>query len=225
MLNEKRTTVNPHIIGGIAQIANVALCHEAIKRTKNRTQSLPGLAAFYAPSGFGKSISANFVATRHNAYYVQAKSSDSKKSFANSILNEMRIPAQRTLHQMIDQISTELAQSGKPLIIDEFDHLVEGSKVELVRDIYEGSQGTILIIGEELLPTKLERWERFHARIMNWIPALPASPEDAALLAQIYAPNITVDSAVLEELVSIVRGSTRRVSPIVSTFTPVHVLR
>jgi hypothetical protein len=71
---------------------------------------------------------------------------------------------------MMELATSELAKSGRPLIIDEFDHLMKGDKVELIRDLYEGSQGTFLIIGEEMLARKLEKWERFHGRILNWVP-------------------------------------------------------
>lgn len=94
----------------------------------------------------------------------------------------------------------------------EFDHLVQGNKVEIIRDLYEGSQGTFLIIGEEMLARKLEKWERFHGRILNWVPALPADINDVTLLASIYAPKLEVDEPVLEQLLAQVRGSTRRVS-------------
>ena len=152
------------------------------------------------------------MATKTNAFYVQVKSTYTKKAFAQALLREMSIPAPTTLSDMMELASAELAKSGRPLIIDEFDHLVNSSKVEIVRDLYEASQGTFLIIGEELLARKLEKWERFHGRVLNWVPALPADLHDAMQLSQIYAPNIEVDVSVIESLVSTVRGSTRRVS-------------
>lgn len=214
-MNDFNPSVNPPAVhggGGIAQIANVAQCYQAIVRTKDRNVMLPGLAVFYGPSGFGKSVAANYVANKTGAYYVQAKSTYNKKAFLLAILREMSIAPAATISEMSDQVSTELAKSNRPLIIDEFDHLVTSSKVELVRDLYEGSQGTILCIGEEMLPKKLEKWERFHGRVLNWVPALPATVEDAKLLCPIYSPYVVIEQPVLEQLVATVRGSTRRVA-------------
>ena len=160
--------------GGIAQIRNILQCYTAVKRTLERNPLLPGISAFYGPSGFGKSTAANYVATKTNAFYVQVKSTYTKKAFLQALLREMSIPYPATLSEMMELASSELAKSGRPLIIDEFDHLVVGNKVEIVRDLYEASQGTFLIIGEEMLARKLEKWERFHGRILNWVPALPA---------------------------------------------------
>lgn len=207
--------VNPilsNVTGGIANIRNIAQCYEAVNRTLQRNPLLPGISAFYGPSGFGKSTAANYVATKTNAFYVQVKSTYTKKSFAQALLREMSIPVPNTLSEMMELASAELAKSGRPLIIDEFDHLVSGSKVEIVRDLYEASQGTFLIIGEENLARKLEKWERFHGRVLNWVPALPSDISDAVQLSRIYAPSIEISQDVLEQLVSVVRGSTRRVS-------------
>ena len=196
----------------IAQIRNISQCYEAVKRTMERNPLLPGISAFYGPSGFGKSTAANFVATKTNAFYVQVKSTYTKKAFLQALLREMSIPYPATLSEMMELATSELAKSGRPLIIDEFDHLMKGDKVELIRDLYEGSQGTFLIIGEEMLARKLEKWERFHGRILNWVPALPADLNDVMLLASIYAPQLQIDEPVLEQLLGQVRGSTRRVS-------------
>ncbi len=206
--------VNPNdfVPNGIAMNRNIAQCYTAVKRTLERNPLLPGISAFYGPSGFGKSTAANYVATKTNAFYVQVKSTYTKKAFLQALLREMSIPYPVTLSEMMELASSELAKSGRPLIIDEFDHLVQGNKVEIVRDLYEASQGTFLIIGEEMLARKLEKWERFHGRILNWVPALPADISDAKLLCSIYAPMLEIDEPVLEQLVSQVRGSTRRVS-------------
>ena len=204
--NENFTT------GGIAHIRNILQCYTAVKRTLERNPLLPGISAFYGPSGFGKSTAANYVATKTNAFYVQVKSTYTKKAFLQALLREMSIPYPATLSEMMELASSELAKSGRPLIIDEFDHLVQGNKVEIVRDLYEASQGTFLIIGEEMLARKLEKWERFHGRILNWVPALPADLEDVKQLSSIYAPKLDIDTPVLEKLLSQVKGSTRRVS-------------
>lgn len=207
------SNVNPsNSTSGIAHIRNIAQCYEAVSRTLQRNPLLPGISAFYGPSGFGKSTAANYVATKTNAFYVQVKSTYTKKAFVQALLREMSIPPQATLSDMMELASAELAKTGRPLIIDEFDHLIQGNKVEIVRDLYESSQGTFLIIGEELLPRKLEKWERFHGRVLNWVPALPSDINDALLLSRIYAPHVEIDIPVLEQLIVAVRGSTRRVS-------------
>jgi DNA transposition AAA+ family ATPase len=197
---------------GLARIANLGLCDIALERAQSRTANLPGLVCFYGPSGFGKSMAAAWVANARRAYYVQARSVWTKKHFLKAILTEMSIQPAGTIAELADQVAEELAASGRPLIIDEMDHLVDRGAVELVRDIYEASQGAILLIGEEMLPTKLKRYERFHGRVLSWVPAQPVSLDDARALMAVYGGKLSIADDLLAHLVTISHGSVRRVA-------------
>ncbi|VVE67835.1 hypothetical protein PAN31117_02782 [Pandoraea anapnoica] len=195
----------------IAQIANLGMCDIAIERAVSRSANLPGLVCFYGPSGWGKSMAANYVANTRRARYVQAKSVWTKKHFLKSVLFEMGIKPAATVPEMTDQVGEELATSGRPLIIDEMDHLVDRNAVELVRDLYESSHAPILMIGEEGLPAKLKKWERMHGRVLAWVPAQPVTLEDAYKLLPLYCPGVEVAEDMLAKLVEQSHGSVRRV--------------
>ncbi|HDR9101571.1 TPA: ATP-binding protein [Burkholderia vietnamiensis] len=203
--------MNSKSVGSIAQIANLGMCDIAIERAVSRSANLPGLVCFYGPSGWGKSMAANFVANTRRARYVQAKSVWTKKHFLKAVLFEMGIKPAATIPEMADQVAEELAASGRPLVIDEMDHLVDRNAVELVRDLYESSQAPILMIGEEGLPNKLKRWERMHGRVLAWVPAQPVTLEDAHKLRPLYCPSVDVDEDLLAKLVDLSHGSVRRV--------------
>lgn len=205
----KDTKTTAH--SGIAQITNIELADIAIERAIGRTTNLPGLVVMHGPSGFGKSMSANYVANRRRAYYVQAKSAWTKKVFLQKVLFEMGIAPAKTIGEMLDQICDQLAASSRPLMIDEADHIVEKNYIELVRDIYESSQAPIMLIGEEGLPQKLKRFERFHGRVLTWIAAQPVTLADAKLLQPIYSPQVKVANDLLQRLVDLAHGSVRRV--------------
>ena len=209
-MTQDSSTIKP-IAGGIAQIANLGLCDLAIERALSRSANLPGLVCFYGPSGFGKSMAANYVANSRRARYVQAKSVWPKKHFLKAVLLEMGIKPAGTIPEMADQVAEELATSGRPLIIDEMDHLVDRNAVELVRDLYESSQAPILMIGEEGLPTKLKKWERMHGRVLAWVPAQPVTLADATKLRSLYCPHVEVADDLLVRLVELSHGSVRRV--------------
>lgn len=195
-----------------AQITNMGLCDIALERALSRTQGLPGLVCFYGPSGYGKSMSAAWVANSRNAHYVQAASSWNKKHTLKVILAEMGIKAAGTIPEMADQVAEELATGGRPLIIDEMDHLVDRGAVELVRDIYEASKAAILLIGEEGLPSKLRKYERFHGRVLSWVPAQPVSLADAKSLLPVYSATVVIADDLLARVVTESHGSVRRVA-------------
>ena len=212
-----QSTASVNAVGGVAPLQNVGLCLSALERATKRPGHLPGLVVMYGPSGTGKSTAAAYVATRLDAYYVEARSSWTKKAMLEAILCSMDIrkgrtvqPA-RTLAGMVDQAAEQLARSGRPLIIDEMDHVVEKNAVEVVRDLYEASRAAILLIGEEALPGKLAQWERFHGRILDWVAAQPADLDDGRALRSMYCDRVGVADDLLADVVAAAEGSVRRI--------------
>lgn len=197
-----------------AQIHNLELVRTATERLINRTAGLPGLAVLYGPAGYGKTTAALAVGNETRAYTIQMRSAWTRKTVLEKILLEMSIKPLGTIPQMLDQACAQLAASRRMLIIDEFDYCVRSdSFVELVRDLHEGGGAApILLLGEELLPQKLKKWERFHSRVLSWIPAQPISVADAQALAPIYCPDVRVGADMLAHLVKLSGGSVRRVS-------------
>lgn len=201
----------PSPVSGVAPLRNISALSALISKILHRSPHLPGLGTFSGPSGFGKSFAAAYAAGQHRAYYVEARSGWTRKAMVQTILRQQGIVPARTITEMVDQVAEQLALSRRPLIIDEFDHVVARNLVELVRDIYEQSQAAIILVGEEFLPQKLQRWERFHGRVLDWVQAAPCSLQDAQALARLYCPETVVAEDLLERLVREAAGSCRRV--------------
>lgn len=195
----------------VATLRNVMAMVALIQRVKDRAATLPGMAVFYGPSGYGKTTAATYAANTFNAYQVQVKSTWTKKSLCEAILTELGLEIVGRVDQMVRDISREIAATGRPLLIDEADHLVARGLIELVRDIYEGSEATIILIGEEELPRKLMRWERVHGRMLAWIPAEPGVMSDVTQLMKIYSPGLEIEPALLERILTDSRNSIRRI--------------
>ena len=199
------------MLATIAPLTNVSLCSKALLRAVDRPSHLPGFVCFYGPSGWGKSTAAAYAANTQDAYYIQCLSSWTRKAVLTAILREMGITPAKTLYEMVEQVCRQLAQSMKPLIIDELDHLVTKGAVELIRDIYEGSGAAILLIGEERLPEKLKRWERFHGRVLDWVPAQPSDFDDCRHLARLYCREVEIKEDLLVAIHKVCKGSARRI--------------
>lgn len=196
-----------------AEITNLSLVRVAMERLTNRLDGLPALSVLYGASGYGKTTATIAVANSTQAYYVQIRSAWSKKTLLEKICFEMGIAPAKNTAACLDAICEQLAASQRPLILDEADYLVtKAGMVELVRDIYEGSQSPILLVGEEQLPNKLKKFERFHGRVLQWIPAQPVSLADAEVLAKVYAPDLQIDGGLMKHIVEMAHGSVRRVT-------------
>lgn len=202
---------NKGLYNGIATLRNVAALVSLIDRVQSRDHGLPGMAVFYGFSGFGKTTAATYAANRFQAYSVQVKSEWRAKFFCQAILRDMAIKPAHTVAPMLEQIAEHLARTGRPLIIDEADHLVNRKLVELTRDIHEASGAPVILIGEERLPQNLQQWERIHGRMLDWVAAEPAEMRDVTLLADIYARGVTLDDDMKTLLFRESKGSIRRI--------------
>lgn len=199
-------------VNNIASLQNIGVITYAIEKVMNRPDYLPGLIVVRGPSGYGKTFAASYAAIKYGAYYVSAKSTWTKKTFLQSILDEMSIPAEKTVGAMMNQVCYQLSVSNRPLIIDEFDYCAESKALtDMTRDIYDGSQAAIILIGEERLPNKLEKIERFHNRILDWINAVPANFEDALKLRAMYCQKVEIADDLLKKVWEISEGRVRRI--------------
>ncbi|WP_300656239.1 AAA family ATPase [Pseudomonas sp.] len=199
-------------VSKIVALTNVGLLASAIERAQARPMGLPGLVAMYGASGLGKSVGAAFAANRYRAYYVECRDTWSKKAFLQAILREMSILPAVTLSNMVDQVAEQLSRSTRPLIIDDVQYLLDKAVANVLTDIYNASQGTMVLIGEERVPTSLAKLERLHNRVLEWVPAQPATLEDMQALAAASYPKLRIDAALLEDLRRAVNGCLRRVA-------------
>lgn len=196
----------------IAPLRNVAMLTTLLDRLQSRTFGLPGMATYYGPSGWGKTTAVTFATnSEHAPYCVQVKDCWTKTYFLKAIMTEIGLPDVKTVPAMVDAISEQLAITNRPLIIDDAQYLLKGGKIELARDIYESSQTSVILVGEEKLPQELTRWENIHNRMLEWAAALPCNVSDAAKLAEIYCHGVEVRDNLLQAIVHASGGSIRRV--------------
>jgi len=194
----------------IIPLTNVGLLASALERAQTRPVGLPGLVVMYGPSGFGKSFGAAFAANQHRAYYVECRYTWSKKAFLLAVLREMGISPAATLSAMVDQIAEQLSLSGRPLLIDDVQYLLDKTIANILTDLYNASQGTIVLIGEERVPGSLARLERLHNRVLEWVPAQPANLGDLRQLVAASYPKLHIADDLLNDLLRQVHGWLRR---------------
>lgn len=199
-------------VNTIVPLTNVGLLTAAVASAAHRPPELPGLVVMYGPSGYGKSLAAARAANLHRAYYVESRESWTKKAFLIAILREMGVIPMKTLSEMVDQVAEQLSRSGRPLIVDDVQYIIDKSAANVLTDIYNASQGTLILIGEERVPASMARLERLHNRVLEWVPAQPASLDDVRALAQSSYPDVQIADDLLGTVNDRVKGCLRRVA-------------
>jgi hypothetical protein len=196
----------------VAPLTNVAACLSAVRAARERTHGLPGLVVLHGPSGWGKSTAAAYTAVQLRAYYVQCQTLWSRADFIGALAREMGLPVKGTVARIADTVAEQLTLSDRPLLIDEAHVLVErATGAGALKDLHDSTAGTILLIGEEMLPQSMTRYERLHGRVLDWVSAQPCSVADSRALTRIYAAGVEIADDLLEDLARSAKGSVRRV--------------
>lgn len=208
-MSAKHRTVNTGA-EPIAQLENVRLFIELLEKMMNRAAHLPGFGVFCGPSGLGKTQSAVHGAMLYNAAHIECGQSWNATTLVDEILFELTATyIKGTVAKKMKMIVEALAADTRPLIIDEADFLVKRSMIDLVREMSDKAGAPIILIGEELLPKKMQPFERAYNRVLKWQFAQPCDVEGAALLAGLYVPELEIEPPLLAHLVDSTRGVTR----------------
>jgi DNA transposition AAA+ family ATPase len=207
-------TVKASQAGSIAPLKNVATLMMMIEALRTRAVGLPGIGVFSGDSGYGKSVAAQYAMNKTSAIYIEVRHYWAKKTFCEALLAELGQHRPRgTIASMMGDIIHRLGDApDRPLIIDEADKLVDGRMIEFVRDIHETTQVPVVLIGEELLPKKLEQHERVHNRVLDFQLAQPCDDEDTAVLARFLCRDVEIAPDLLEDIRKQTAGKARRIA-------------
>lgn len=204
-----------HIVNDkTAPLQNMALLQDLAEQLINRKPNMPGFGVFCGPSGFGKTFASAYVQNSLNATYIEVGESWRAKKLITAILQELGVQKPKgTLSDLTEQAIYLLSDNpNRPLIIDEADKLVDKKLIEHVREIQDASQAPVILIGEELLFSKLEKFERVHNRVLAWVGAEPCDFADTKALAKVYAPNIEIADDLLAHICDQTNGRARRIA-------------
>lgn len=195
-----------------APTQNVTLFRELTKRLLSRDLGELAFGVFYGPSGYGKTVSAMSSAITYRSHYVRMGSTWSTKALADEICRKLFLKPRGTSSTALTDIVEQLCSDpGRPLIIDEADFLVKRDLIDFVRDIVDMSKTPVILIGEELLPQKMRKFERAHNRVLEFVQAQPTSASEAKMFASLRAPKITLGDDLIDAIVEAGGGRARRI--------------
>jgi DNA transposition AAA+ family ATPase len=202
----------PPLYNSVAPLANVARLVQLIKRCQSREYGLPGMGCCHGRAGLGKTTAAIYATNSLNACHVEALPIGGVKGLLTMIAAELGLKPARTTDAVFAQVAQQLARSQRPLIIDEADHILQDRPIEIVRRLHDMTAVPVILMGEEMLPQRLMKWERVHSRVLDWAGMDSATAQDVDHLARIYARGVDLGADLKAALLVASRGSMRNVS-------------
>jgi DNA transposition AAA+ family ATPase len=185
----------------VVPVKNVSRLITAGDALLNRATGLPGIGLIWGPTGYGKTTAAAWFVNQCHGVYVRAMRMWAPKTMLTSIARELDIDVQG-LHnaEMVDHIIRRLADTGRPLFIDEADYVVELRRLtDTLRDIHDMSSSPIILIGMHGVQKKIRGNEQFTGRIAQWVEFAGADLNDAHLLANTLA-EVKIENDLLARL-------------------------
>lgn len=202
---------------GAAKLAVLGQAIQGMRQIRKATPQMPRIAVLSGPPGYGKSQAAAHMChpMTENAVYISLLMFDTTRSIAERLLKELdvRFKASWTTATKFEAICQRLMDTGRPLVVDEFDHVAEKTSVDFFRAIHDQASAPIFLIGEQDLQHKLQRHhERFHDRVLTWVNAAPCDVDDTRALTRHYAPALKWNDAAVEALQRKANGVARRIT-------------
>lgn len=197
----------------IVPIKNVSRVLDASEALINRTLGMPGIGLIWGRSGLGKTTAATWMVNQCHGVYVRAIATSTPSSLLGAIMRELDIDVRGSTNaDRVEAIVQKLAESQRPLFIDEADYIVESKRLtETLRDIHDLSTVPVILIGMDNIKRKLREREQFTGRIAQWVEFQPADMADARLLADGMC-EVKIADDLLERLHKAATGSVRLIT-------------
>lgn len=197
----------------IVPIKNVSRLLDASEALINRPIGMPGIGLMHGRSGFGKTTAATWMVNQCHGVYVRAIATSTPASMLSAIMRELDIEVRGSTNaDKVEAIVHKLADTQRPLFIDEADYIVESKRLtETLRDIHDLSTMPVILIGMDSIKRKLQEREQFTGRIAQWVEFQPADIQDCRLLADGMC-EVRVSDDLLERLHKAASGSVRLIT-------------
>lgn len=168
----------------IMPVKNVSRLKTAGEALIQRSYGMPGMGLIWGPTGYGKTTAATWFINQCHGVYVRAIELWSPAGMLDAIARELDLDPKGSNGKKIDQIVQKLAETGRPLFVDEADYVVERKLLtNTLRDIHDLSTVPVILIGMHGIERRIRGNEQFTGRIAQWVTFEGADADDARLLA------------------------------------------
>lgn len=194
----------------LAIVKNVVALQSAYRALADRGPGVDGMGLVHGFTGAGKTTAIAWLVNQVDGVFVRANAIWTPRAMLGKIMTELGAAPLGRCDPMLDFIIEKLTLSGRPLFVDESDYLAENHKMlESLRDIYDGSQVPVIMIGmNEIAGNLYSKHPQLAERITKWIKFIPADLEDSRILADTVC-DVKIADDLLTSLHQAANGSMR----------------
>ena len=166
-------------------VKNVTRLKAAGDALLQRAPGMPGMGMIWGPTGYGKTTAAAWFVNQCHGVYVRARAVWSPKVMLETLARELELDGHNKNNgQLVELIVQRLAETGRPIFIDEADYVVERKMlVDTLRDIHDLSTVPVILIGMHGIEKRIRSNPQFTGRIAQWVAFEGLDMEDARMLA------------------------------------------
>lgn len=169
----------------IAETRNLSTLARTAQALLDRAADLPGIAAIVGPPGVGKTQGCVWLRDRTDAVFLRARSVWTTRSLIDDLARELRCDTHGRRGVVFDRAIEALAMSGRPIIVDEADYLLDSrSLIDAVRDVHDLSTVPLFVVGMERFTARVQEREQFASRIAHVVEFGWADLDDARAVAE-----------------------------------------
>jgi DNA transposition AAA+ family ATPase len=185
----------------IVPVKNVSRLRDAGDALIERAMGMPGMGLIFGPTGYGKTTATTWFINQCHGVYIRAMRLWSPKSMLVAIARELDLDTHGLNNgEMVERIIQRLAETGRPLFIDEADYVVENRRLtDTLRDIHDLSTVPVILVGMHGIEKRIRGNEQFTGRIAQWVSFEGIDLPDARLMADQLA-EVAIGDDLLADL-------------------------
>ncbi len=169
----------------ILPVKNVSRLKAAGDALIQRDPGMPGIGMIWGPTGYGKSTAAAWFVNQCHGVYIRALAQWSPKSMLTAVARELDFDSRGLNNgELVEHIVQRLAETGRPIFIDEADYVVERKRLtDTLRDIHDLSTVPVILIGMHGIEKRIRSNPQFTGRVAQWVAFEGLDMEDTRMLA------------------------------------------
>lgn len=176
-----------------AIVKNISKLQEAFDAAMYRDSAVEGMVVVHGKTGAGKTTAISWLVTQLknneiNPIFIEASPAWSLKAMLADICRACEIEPKGSAADLAAIVKDQMLM-GRPLFIDEVDHLFLPGQdttlrmVEQIRSLYDFSKTPVVLIGMDKLERKLKGREQLYRRVFQWVEFQDLDAADLRVLA------------------------------------------